>query len=152
MKNILLIASLYGLSSGMLAIGQEKTAADPQSAYSPADIKVVGTIDSGQTSKPVEYSATPQYRALVFEAGGNDQVQVKVTGLSANAYVALADSSLKPIASGTGELTATLPYVGPDIDTYYILFKDNSNQPAKLAVHLNRIAAAAVVPAANATH
>ncbi len=49
-------------------------------SYSANDIQVLGTLNSGQTSKPDEYSRTPKYRAFVFEGNGHDQVEVTVTG------------------------------------------------------------------------
>ena len=95
MKNILLFASVAAIVGGMTAIGQEKSAAPTlapvsfpaqQSSYSPNDIKILGTLNSGQTSKLVEYSRTPKYRAFVFEGNGHDQVEVTVTGGNRNAY------------------------------------------------------------------
>jgi len=127
-------------------MGQEKTAA--QASYSPTDIKILGTLNSGQTSKPVEYSRLPQYGAFVFEGNGHDQVEITVVGGNRNAFVALADSTLTPIASGVGRLSATLPYHGPDTEAFYILFKSNSfkgnsSQPAQLAIHLKKTAGSA---------
>jgi hypothetical protein len=147
LKNILLFASVVGLLGGMTAVGQEKTA-DPQlvpvsfsaqpASYSPNDMKIVGTLNSGETSKPVEYSRTPEYRAFVFEGNGHDLVQVTVTGANRKAVIALADSTLKPIATGVGQLSAALPYHGPDTEAFYILFKGSANQPARLTVHLKK--------------
>src|SRR5579859_2097244 len=51
------------------------TAGQP-AAYSPDQVKIVGMLASGQTSPVVAYSSTPQYRAFVFEANGNDRVDV----------------------------------------------------------------------------
>jgi hypothetical protein len=151
----------------MIAVAQEKTADPPvvavsfpaqntpqqSSAYSPADMKVLGTIDAGQTSKPAEFSSTPKYRAFVFEGNGHDQVEITVTGTNRKAYVALADSGLTPIASGLGRLAATLPYHGPDTEAFYILVKNLGSQPARLSVHLKKTAAVPVsaVPASDAT-
>jgi hypothetical protein len=145
-------AALFGT---MLVSGQEKTA-DPRLApvsfpsqaavqswaFSPNEIKVLGTLDDGQTSKPVEYSSTPKYRAFVFEGNGRDQVEITVTGTDRKAYVALADSGLKPIASGLGQLAATLPYRGPDVEAFYILVKNLTSQPARLEVHLKKTGSA----------
>jgi hypothetical protein len=132
---------------GMLASGQEKSA-DPaiipvsfpaqQTAYSPSDMKILGTLDDGETSKPAEYSSTPKYRAFVFEGYGRDQIEITVTGANRKAYVALADSTLIPVASGIGHLSVTLPYHGPDKEAFYILVKNLSSQPARLAVHLQK--------------
>jgi len=118
------------------------------SAYSPKDIKIEGTIDAGQTSRLVEYARTPSYRAFVFEGNGNDQVEITVLGANHQAFVALADQSLNPIASGIGTLSTTLPYHGPDTEAFYILIKGSANQPtARLAVHLKKTPA---LPAAGA--
>jgi hypothetical protein len=141
LKRLLLILPVAVLLAGAAAIGQEKTAA--QASYSPTDIKILGTLNSGQTSKPVEYSRLPQYRAFVFEGNGHDQVEITVVGGNRNAFVALADSTLTPIASGVGRLSATLPYHGPDTEAFYILFKGNSGQPAQLAIHFKKTAGSA---------
>lgn len=151
MKNLLLFASVAAVLGGMTAAGQEKSAEPPlvpvsypaqQSSYSPDDIKILGTLDSGQTSKLVEYSSTPKYRAFVFEGNGHDQIEVTVLGGKRKAFVALADSALTPIASGLGRLSATLPYHGPDTEAFYILFKGSANQTARLTVHLKKTPAA----------
>ena len=137
----------------MTAFGQEKSAVGAivpanfvaQSAsYSANDIKVVGTINSGQTSKPEEYLHTSKYQAFVFEGNGHDRVEVTVTG--AKAYVALADSTLTPIAGGVGRVSVALPYHGPDTEAFYILVKSLSSQPARLSVHLQQSPAHHVQP------
>jgi hypothetical protein len=147
LKNLLLFASVAAIFSGMTVAGQEKSAAPTvaavrfpgqQSSYSPNDIKILGTLNSGQTSKLVEYTITPKYGAFVFEGNGHDQVEVTVTGGNRNAYVALADSTLTPIASGIGRLSTKLPYHGPDTEAFYILIKNLSKQPARLEVHLKK--------------
>jgi hypothetical protein len=125
--------------AGVVASAQEKSAYS-QSAYSPNDMKVVGVLDNGQSSKPEEFSSTPKYRAFVFEGNGRDRVEVTVTGTNQKAYVALADSSLIPIASGLGRLVVSLPYHGPDTESFYILVKNLANQPARLTVHLEKTA------------
>jgi len=138
------VAAIFG---GMTAAGQEKSAAPTlvpvsfpvqQLSYSPDDIKILGTLDSGQTSKLVEYTITPKYGAFVFEGNGRDQVEITVTGGNGKAYVALADSTLTPIASGIGHLSTSLPYHGPDTEAFYILIKNLNKQPARLEVHLQK--------------
>jgi hypothetical protein len=159
LKNLCIVSSVAVMFGGMIAVAQEKTAdpalvavsfpAQNSWAYSPADMKVLGTIDAGQTSKPAEFSSTPKYRAFVFEGNGHDRVEITVTGTNRKAYVALADSGLTPIASGLGRLAATLPYHGPDTEAFYILVKNLGSQPARLSVHLKKTAA---VPVSDATH
>jgi hypothetical protein len=148
LKNLLLFASVVAVLGGMTAAGQEKSADPPlapvsypaqQSSYSPNDIKILGTLDSGQTSKLVQYSSTPKYRAFVFEGNGHDQIQVTVLGGNRKAYIALADSTLTPIASGLGSLSVALPYHGPDTEAFYILFR--GSPAARLTVHLKKIPA-----------
>lgn len=158
MKNLLLYASIAALLGIPLATAQEKTAAatvgnavvqkvslpSGSSAYSADDIKIEGTIDNGQTSKLVEYARTPSYRAFVFEGNGNDRVEITVLGANQRAFVALADQSLNPIASGIGRLSTTLPYHGPDTEAFYILIKGSASRPtARLAVHLKKTPAVA---------
>src|SRR5665213_104615 len=139
----------------MTASGQEKSAEPPlvpvnyppqPLSYSPDDIKILGTLDSGQTSKLVEYSGTPKYRAFVFEGNGHDQIEITVLGGNRKAYVALADSTLTPIASGLGRLSTTLPDHGPDTEAFYILFRGSAHPPARLTVHLKKTPAAAAPP------
>jgi hypothetical protein len=147
LKNLLLVTAVAAVFGGMTAAGQEKSAGPTltavsfpaqQSSYSPNDIKILGTLNSGESSKLADYSSTPKYRAFVFEGNGHDQVVVTVTGSSQKAYVALADSTLTPIASSLGRLSVTLPYHGPDTEAFYILVKNLSKQPARLEVHLQK--------------
>jgi hypothetical protein len=148
LKKLLSFASLAALLGAVGAPAQEKTAIPElrletvsytvRQSYSANDIKVMGTLNSGETSAPVEYTAPGPYRAFVFEGNGHDRVDITVTGADGKAYVALADSALKPIASGIGHLSTTLPYHGPDIEAFYILLKPTSNRPARLAVHFTK--------------
>jgi hypothetical protein len=133
-KSLLLLASLALILGGVVASAQEKI------AFSPNEMKVLGVLDNGQSSKLVEFTSTPKYRAFVFEGNGRDRVEITVTGANQKAYVALADSGLKPIASGLGRLVVSLPYHGPDTESFYILVKNLANQPARLTVHLEKTA------------
>jgi hypothetical protein len=128
-----------------LVSGVEKSAASSeQIAYVASDVKVVGVLRYGQTSGPVAYSDTPQYRAFVFEGHGNDRIEVTVTGAGQNAFVAVADPALNAIASGTGHLSVTLPDRGPDPETFYVVFKDRTNRQTRISVQLKKNAGAGV--------
>src|SRR5580658_4067046 len=129
----------------LLVSGAEKSAV---SAYPPDDVKIVGVLNYGQKSGPVEYTDTPQYRAFLFAGQGDDQVDVRVTGAAENAFIALADQGLNVIATGAGHLSASLPNHGPDAEMYYVVFKDSMNRPARMQVNKTGGAAAA----ADATH
>jgi hypothetical protein len=142
----LFIVTTAGFLLSITAVAQEKIAnptAEPVSyvaraqPYSPDQIKVLGTLSSGQTGHVADTSAGSGYRAFVFEGNGHDRVQITVT--QGRAYVALADSTLMPITGAMGGLTTTLPYHGPDIEAFYILVKGSPNQ--RLAIHFNKFPA-----------
>jgi hypothetical protein len=102
----------------------------------PADVKVVGSLDYGQTSDPVEYTGTPKYAAFVFNGNGDDRVEVTVKGGDRQAAISIADGSLKELATGANHLSFTLPKNGPDMETYYIVFRDAENKPGRFTVEL----------------
>ncbi len=118
-----------------------------EQAYSPSDMKVLGTLTSGQTSALVEYSQPGPYRAFVFEGNGHDRVDITVTGAQGRAYIALADDTLTPVASGIGHLDVVLPYHGPDTEAFYVLVKPTTPGPARFAVHLTTAGAIQATPA-----
>ena len=132
----------------LLVSGAEKSAASPeQVVYAADDVKIVGVLNYGQKSGPVEYSDTPKYRAFLFAGQGDDQVEVRVTGATENAFIALADQSLSIIATGAGHLSASLPNHGPDAEMFYIVFKDPMNRPARMSVQVNKTGRAAAADA-----
>jgi hypothetical protein len=108
----------------------------------PAEVKIVGSLDYGQTSDPVDYTGTPKYAAFVFNGNGGDQVEVTVKGDRA-ATVSIADGTLKELANGSNHISFTLPKTGPDLDTYYIVFRDAENQAGKFTVQLTKSGAKA---------
>jgi len=133
----------------LLVSGAEKSAASPERiSYAPDDVKIVGVLNYGQKSGPVEYSDTPQYRAFLFAGEANDRVDVMVTEPAKSAFIALADQSLNVIATGAGHLSVSLPNHGPDAEMYYVVFKDPANRPARMSVQVNKTGGAAVLPAA----
>jgi hypothetical protein len=116
-------------------------------AYSPNDMKVLGVLDSGQTSSLVEYSRPGPYRAFVFQGFGHERVSITVTGANGKAFIALADATLTPVASGIGHLDVELPYHGPDQEAFYVLVKPTMPGPARFAVHLAKTGAVQATPA-----
>jgi hypothetical protein len=108
-------------------------------AYSAKDVKILGDLDSGRASPPVLYSAHPPYRAFVFSAYGGEQVDIAVKGATRKAYVVLTDSTLVPLASGVGSLRFTLPYRGPYIEVWYIVFRDFEAKPARFTVQVKKL-------------
>ena len=111
-------------------------------SYAPREVKVMGDLDYGQTSRWVTYSARPRYRAFVFSAYGGERVEVNLQGTSEKAFLALADSTLNQVASGQTHLTVALPYRGPDLEVWYIVFRDADAKPARFAVRVGKTSSA----------
>jgi len=110
-------------------------------SFPAADVKIAGDLDYGHSSPPVDCATSPRYHALVFNAHSGDRVDVTVTSEGRRAEVAIADPSLNELASGTNHVTTVLPDRGPDVEAYYIVFRDSENKPARFTVHLKKLAA-----------
>lgn len=108
-------------------------------SFKPAEVTIVGDIDYGKTSDPIECSGPPRYRALVFNGSSGDRIELTLRGGDRKAFVALADDRLTRLASGVGHLAFTLPEKGPDAQAYYIVFRDSEDQSATFTVELKRI-------------
>lgn len=104
------------------------------------DVKVVGDLEYGHTSAPVECSATPSYCAFVFNGQGGDRVEVDIRNGEGKAFVAIADGALAQLTSGTNRAVVSLPSRGPDSETYYIVFRDLESKPGRFIVELKKLA------------
>lgn len=107
--------------------------------FQPAEVKIVGDLDYGQTSDPIEYTDTPRYRAFVFNGNSRDKIDVTVKSDDRKAFVAIADGSMKELINGTNHVTLTLPDKGPDPEAYYIIFRDSEGQAAHFTVELKKL-------------
>jgi hypothetical protein len=134
------LKNLRFLITAALIVGSPLVAGNlpVEKSYTPENIQVLGTLTSGQTSPEVVYARPGRYRAFVFEGNGYDAVQINISGANGKAFVALADATLTPIASGIGHLEVSLPYHGPDTEAFYILVKPTTAGPARFAVHLKQ--------------
>jgi hypothetical protein len=92
-----------------------------QVKYQPADVKVLGVVDYGHTQSAVNSLASPRYRAFVFSGYGRDRVEITLKGQPGAAFI-VTDSTLNAIGRGVTQATVSLPYRGPDIEVYYIVF------------------------------
>jgi hypothetical protein len=118
--------------------GPGKTARPAAVSFKPADVKILGDLDYGQTSGVVNYATTSRYRAFFFSGYGNERVEITTAG--ARSWVALADSSLNLVASSNGaRLSVALPYHGPDLEVWYIVFREAEVVPAGLRVQVKKI-------------
>ena len=108
-------------------------------SFPPAEVKILGDIEYGQTSAPLDCAGQPRYCALVFNGHSGDRVEVDVKGGDGKAFVAFADGSLTELARGAAHLRVTLPGTGEDPITYYIVFSDSKHKPAQFTVSLKKV-------------
>jgi hypothetical protein len=135
-KTMIVLSTVLAI---LLLAGAERSSAQAERvSYAPSDVKILGVLNYGQTSQPVEYSEAPEYRAFVFSGHGKDRVEVTVTGADQDTFIAVADPSLNVIGSGTGRLSVALPDRGPDEEAYYVVFKDWKNHPARLSLQIKK--------------
>ena len=104
------------------------------------DVKVVGDLEYGQTSAPVDCSGVPSYCAFVFNGQGDDRIEVNVSEGEGKTFVAIADGALAELTSGTNQVVFSLPRKGPDSETYYIVFRDRDNKAGHFTVELKKLA------------
>jgi hypothetical protein len=103
------------------------------------DVKVVGDLNYGQTSAPVECSGVPSYCAFVFNGQGDDRIEIDVSSAEGKAFVAIADGALAELTTGTNRVVFSLPRRGPDRETYYIVFRDSESKPRRFIVALKKL-------------
>ena len=105
----------------------------------PADVKVAGALDYGQTSDSIEYTGTPRYLAFVFNGNSGDAIEVTVEG-DRRAEVMIADGALTELIKGTNTVSFTLPNKGSDLDSYYIVFRNSEEGTTRFTVKLKKTA------------
>ena len=105
----------------------------------PSDVNVLGDLDYGQTSDPVQYTGSQRFNAFLFPAKGGDRVEIVVRSPDRKAEIAIANGALNQLAAGSGKLTFQIPNNGPDAEAYYILFRDSQGKPGKFIVQLNKL-------------
>jgi hypothetical protein len=111
----------------MMVAAQEKTASNNAvtttwAKYRPDQVKVLGVLDYGHAQNAVNRLSGARYRAFVFSGYGRDRVEITLKG---ETFV-VTDSTLNPIGGGSSQATISLPYRGPDIEVYYIVFPASS--------------------------
>jgi hypothetical protein len=103
------------------------------------DVKVVGDLQYGQTSAPVDCSGVPSYCAFVFNGQGDDRIEIDVSSGDGKAFVAIADGALAELTTGTNRVVFSLPRRGPDAETYYIVFRDSESKPRRFTVAVKKL-------------
>jgi hypothetical protein len=112
-------------------------------------MKIVGSLDYGQTSASVRYTKTPRYRAVKFGGNAGDQIDVWVRSTDGGDSVAwVLDNTFHTLASNDdadgntfdSHVSLTLP-ASPSI-THYIVFRDYDLATSHYSIALTGTAAA----------
>ena len=106
--------------------------------YQPSDVKVLAIVDYGKSKIALDRTARPHYRAFVFSGYGRDRVEITLKGVAPGTPFILTDSTLNPIGRGSTQTTISLPYRGPDIEVYYIVFPASS-KPTQVSVQVRKV-------------
>jgi hypothetical protein len=128
----------------MAMVAQEKTAYNkPVTStwvkYLPAEVKVLGVLDYGHAQSALDHTASPRYRAFVFSGHGRDRVEITLTGATSASSFTITDSTLNQIGTGSSRVTVSLPYRGPDIEVYYIVFPATSSKTSNVTVQVRKV-------------
>lgn len=145
---------LLGCLAAAVLVAQEIPGSLPVARTSPhtyaaTDVKVLGDLDNGRPGHVIYSTRQAPYRAFVFSAYGGEKVSITVNSTARKPFVALADSTLNQLTTGTRTISFELPYRGPYIEVWYIVFKDLENKPARFTVHVKKIPAAPVQTASS---
>ena len=112
-------------------------------------MKIVGSLDYGQTSASIRYTRTPRYRAVKFAGNAGDQIDVWVRSTDGGDAVAwVLDNTFHTLASNDdadgntvdSHVSLTLP-ASPSI-THYVVFRDYDLVTTHYSVALGGAAAA----------
>jgi hypothetical protein len=141
-----LLAVLVNSGAQVNAAVTRQKALDVKDSFRPSDVKVLGDIKYGQSIGPKLCAVTPRYTAYVFNGNGGDRIEVTAKGEGAT-YVAIADSSLVPIAGGSEHLVLTLSTRGPDVEAFYIVFRPEASGSARVTIQLKKLAETSEKPA-----
>jgi hypothetical protein len=128
--------------ASFVTVAQEKTASNqPVTStwvkYRPDDVKVLGVVDYGHAQNALDRTPGPRYRAFVFSGYGRDRVEITLQGEKPSSFI-ITDSTLNQIGSGHSQTTVSLPYRGPDIEVYYIVFPA-CTKAARISVQIKKV-------------
>lgn len=105
-------------------------------ALKSSQIKVLGSLDYGQTSAPARLAVKPAYSAYAFNARPGDQIEITVQGQGA-LRADLTDAEYRKLAGGSGHFSYTFgPASQPG--TYYIVVSEAHHRAARFTVDLER--------------
>src|SRR5437879_5850244 len=119
-RNVVAFAALTfiaGCGAGKQDLNEDFTdlsGLDEKSDQFSKKLKLVGSLDYGQTSDDVKYHNPPKYRAFKFGGAKDDKVAVSVHSANGDAVAYLVDNAYKVVAknddsngSSDSHITAT---------------------------------------------
>jgi hypothetical protein len=118
-----------------LALFSPSCMSQPQ-AIGTNDIKLLGSLDYGQTSAPARLAAKPPYSAYAFNAKPGDQIEITVQG-QGSLQAILTNAEYRKLAGGSTHFSYTFdPALQPG--TYYILVSEAQHRTSSFTVDLER--------------
>lgn len=144
MRTLLALSLLAACTQGpKTSVTDDFTSLDAKSDAFSYRMKIVGSLDDGQTSSSTYYTKTPRYRAFKFAGTEGEQVDVWVKSTDGGDAVAwVLDNGFHVVASNDdaddttldSHVTATLPANASA--THYIVFRDYYTDSAHFTVQL----------------
>ncbi len=117
---------------------------DAKSDSFSSKMKIVGSLDYGQTSASISYTKTPRYRAVKFSGHQGDAIDVWVRSTNGGDSVAwVLDNKFNVLGynDDAGDTTfdshVELTLRASTSDTHYIVFRDYWGSAAKFKVELS---------------
>ncbi len=121
--------------------GKEEVTESSAQDISSSQLKIVGSLDYGQTSPATAYTKTPRYRAYKFAGNTGDDVDVWVRSNNGDPVTWILDNNFKIVAfnddapGGTdSHIKVKLPANGSA--THYIVVRDYALAPMTFKVEL----------------
>ena len=138
------LASLLALacSSADPTDDKAETTDDATSALSLSDMKIVGSLAFGETSKSTPYTRTPRYRAFKFAGNAGDEVDVWVRSNNGDPVTWILDNDGHSIAKNDdASASDTSSHVKLKLPanasaTHYIVVRDYWQSPMSFKVEL----------------
>ncbi len=117
-------------------------------------MKIVGSLDYGQTSSSTKYTKTPRYRAFKFAGNEGDQVDVWVRSDDGGDAVAwVLDNDFRVVASNddaddtTVDAHVSVALPANASATHYVVFRDYWTSSAHFTVELAPVGPACAIDA-----
>ncbi len=142
--------------SSLIAVGCSTEKPDANDDFSSLDgvdqkadsfsthMKIVGSLDYGQTSDAVAYAKSPRYRTFKFAGNEGDQIDVWVRSADGDALAWVLDNHWHIVgknddaaAADTLDAHIQVTLGKSDSATHYIVFRDYDWQKAHFTVELN---------------